>query len=167
MTVEAFNQLDTAVKRSMLLECCGAGCWVDKMLGVFPTTNLQEILRIARENWLACKEADWKEAFSHHPKIGDVDALRNKFMNDRFAGTEQQSVNEASEAVIQKLAEANRRYEEKFGYIFIVCATGKSASEMLEILLTRLQNQPADEIKMAMEEQYKITKLRLEKLFAL
>ena len=127
--------------------------------------DLIDLFEDAEEAWYECTEADWKEAFLHHPKIGDIDALRKRFSSDQFAGNEQNSVNHASEKSLQLLAEGNKAYEEKFGYIFIVCATGKSVEEMLEFLNIRLRNSPDEEIKIAMEEQNKITKLRLEKLF--
>jgi 2-oxo-4-hydroxy-4-carboxy-5-ureidoimidazoline decarboxylase len=135
------------------------------MLGMPPAEDLIDLFEDAEEKWYECSEDDWKEAFTHHPKIGDMNALRKKFSSDQFAGEEQSSVNQASEKTLQSLKAANRKYEEKFGYIFIVMATGKSADEMLEILDTRLKNEPAQEIKIAMDEQCKITRLRLEKLF--
>jgi 2-oxo-4-hydroxy-4-carboxy-5-ureidoimidazoline decarboxylase len=165
MTITIFHNLDPSQKKALLYQCCGSSSWVQKMLDVQPVENLSDIIKYAEEKWYECNEADWKEAFLHHPQIGDIDALRQKFSSDQFAGNEQSSINKASEKSLQLLAEGNKQYVEKFGYIFIVCATGKSAEEMLSILAKRLQNAPHDEIKIAMEEQNKITKLRLEKLF--
>ena len=106
----------------------------------------------------------WKR-FCAHPKIGDVDSLRAKFANTRdWASNEQAGVTEASDSVLQRLSELNREYEAKFGYIFIVCATGKSADEMLAILESRLPNDPTTELRTAAQEQLKITLLRLQKL---
>ena len=127
----------------------------------------ETLLNVAEEKWNDCTEKDWKEAFLHHPKIGDMEGLRKKFSKDQFAGGEQTLVNTASEHTLNELAKGNKEYEEKFGYIFIVCATGKSAREMLDILQSRLVNDPGKEIKIAMEEQNKITRLRLQKLFEL
>ena len=111
--------------------------------------------------------ADWREAFAHHPKIGDVESLRRKFASTSvWTAGEQSGVVGAEEAVLTALAEGNAAYEARFGYIFIVCATGKSAGEMLEILQTRLLSGPRTELRVAAEEQKKITRLRLEKLFA-
>jgi 2-oxo-4-hydroxy-4-carboxy-5-ureidoimidazoline decarboxylase len=105
------------------------------------------------------------EAFLHHPKIGSLDALAAKFANTaQWASGEQASVQSASKAVLQALADGNTAYEQKFGYIFIVCATGKSAEEMLALLQARLPNPPKTEIGIAMAEQMKITLIRLEKL---
>jgi len=165
MTLAEFHQLKQDRKRVLLNQCCGSRAWVEKMLNSPAHKTVTDLLKQAEKNWNECDEADWKEAFSHHPKIGDLDSLRKKFSSDQFAGGEQSSINSASEQILQALAEGNKLYEQKFGYIFIVCATGKSPAEMLQILNSRLQNNPADEIKIASEEQNKITKLRLQKLF--
>jgi 2-oxo-4-hydroxy-4-carboxy-5-ureidoimidazoline decarboxylase len=106
------------------------------------------------------------EAFEHHPKIGDINSLKEKYPNTKeWASDEQAGINVASEEVLHAVAKGNEDYEKKFGYIFIVCATGKSAGEMRQILESRLMNNPDEEIQIAAEEQNKITKLRLEKLF--
>lgn len=124
-----------------------------------------ELLEDAEAQWYECSPDDWKEAFSHHPRIGDVESLTKKFASTaQWASGEQSGVNAASGKTIEELAEGNRLYEEKFGYIFIVCATGKSAEEMLSLLQARLPNVPTEEIEIAAEEQNKITKLRLQKL---
>ena len=135
------------------------------MIKMPPAEDLIDLFEDAEEKWYECNEDDWKEAFRHHPKIGDIDALRKTFSSDKFAADEQQLIDQAPEETLELLAKANNLYEKKFGYIFIVCATGKSADEMLEILNARLANTPDEEIKIAMDEQNKITKLRLEKLF--
>lgn len=135
------------------------------MLPFIPADDMVELLEDAEEQWWKCSEDDWKEAFAHHPKIGDVESLAKKFASTaNWASGEQNSVINASTEVIEALAEGNRLYEEKFGFIFIVCATGKSAEEMLGLLHARLPNEPEDEIKIAADEQNKITKLRIEKL---
>lgn len=166
MSIAEFDHLDINEKKKLLQQCCGSIAWVNKMLTVFPVEDLVELLEFAEEKWYKCGEADWKEAFSHHPRIGDLNSLREKFNGTaHFAEGEQSSVKQASEQTLQALTEGNKLYEEKFGYIFIVYATGKSAEEMLGFLTARLQNAPEEEIKIAMDEQNKITKLRLEKLF--
>lgn len=165
MTIASFDHLEPEAKKSLLLQCCGSSSWADKMMKMPPAEDLIDLFEGAEEAWYECHEEDWKEAFTHHPKIGDIDALRKRFSADRFAEDEQSSINRASEETIELLAQGNKKYEDKFGYIFIVCATGKSADEMLELLNIRLRNQPEEEIKIAMDEQNKITKLRLEKLF--
>lgn len=134
-------------------------------MAYFPADDLVELLEDAEEMWYACSKDDWKEAFAHHPKIGDVESLTKKFASTaEWASGEQSGVNIAAKETIEALAEGNRLYEEKFGYIFIVCATGKSAEEMLGLLRSRLSNSPNEEIQVAADEQNMITKLRLEKL---
>ena len=121
--------------------------------------------KMPKSNGGKCSEKDWKEAFSHHPKIGDLESLKKKFSSTAgWASDEQSGVNTASQQIIEALADGNKKYEEKFGYIFIVCAAGKSAEEMLAIFKSRLQNSPEVEIEIAADEQNKITKLRIEKL---
>jgi 2-oxo-4-hydroxy-4-carboxy-5-ureidoimidazoline decarboxylase len=116
--------------------------------------------------WISAEEKDWKEAFTHHPKIGDVSALQKKFATKEWAKEEQSGVGAASEDVLDELVKGNSEYEKKFGYIFIVCATGKSAQEMLDLLKKRLLNSAQEELKIAAREQNKITHLRIEKLFS-
>jgi len=117
--------------------------------------------------WNALSPEDWREAFTHHPRIGDKEALRQRFASTRgWAEAEQAGALAASEDVLDALAAGNRDYEERFGYIFIVCATGKSADEMLALLRARLAHDLEDEIRFAAAEQARITRLRLEKLLA-
>ena len=168
MTIAEFDHLREETKKTLLLQCCGSSAWVDKMLTVFPVEDLVELLKAAEEKWDECNAEDWREAFNHHPKIGDINSLKEKFANTaQWASAEQSGVNDAAENVIQELAKANEAYEKKFGNIFIVCATGKSAEQMLGILKERLNNCKEEEIKIAAAEQLNITKLRLEKLFAI
>ena len=165
MTLHEFNILPAEKLIEELTRCCGSSVWVKRMLPFVPAEDLVELLEDAEEQWYQCTEKDWKEAFTHHPKIGDMESLKKKFAATAdLAGNEQQGVKQASSKTLEELAEADRLYEEKFGYIFIVCASGKTAEEMLTILKTRLQNSPEVEIELAAEEQNKITKLRLEKL---
>lgn len=165
MTLHELNTLPGPQLKEVLTRCCGSSAWVDKMLPFFPADDLVELLEDAEEQWFLCSEKDWKEAFAHHPKIGDVESLKTRFASTaEWAAGEQSGVATASSATILALAEANKKYEEKFGYIFIVCASGKSAEEMLAMLQSRLQNSPEVEIEVAADEQNKITKLRIEKL---
>ena len=167
MTLHELNTLSKEQLKRELGKCCGSSVWAEKMMPFFPADDMVELLEDAENVWYDCNEEDWKEAFTHHPKIGDTASLKKKFASTaNWASGEQSGVNTASEKTIEELAKANRFYEEKFGYIFIVCATGKSAEEMLELLKERLENDPADEIAIAAEEQNKITKLRIEKLLS-
>ncbi|MEQ1675236.1 MAG: 2-oxo-4-hydroxy-4-carboxy-5-ureidoimidazoline decarboxylase [Chitinophagaceae bacterium] len=165
MTLHEFNILPKEQLIEELTRCCGSAAWVNKMLPFIPADDMVELLEDAEAQWYECSPDDWKEAFSHHPRIGDVESLTKKFASTaQWASGEQSGVAAASGKTIEELAEGNRLYEEKFGYIFIVCATGKSAEEMLSLLQARLPNTPAAEIEIAAEEQNKITKLRLQKL---
>jgi 2-oxo-4-hydroxy-4-carboxy-5-ureidoimidazoline decarboxylase len=170
MTLHEFNILSKQQLIEELTKCCGSSAWVKRMLPFIPADDMIELLEDAEEEWNKCSQEDWKEAFSHHPKIGDVESLAKKFASTAhqiaigWAAGEQSAVNVASKETIEALAEGNRLYEERFGYIFIVCATGKSAEEMLMLLRSRLKNSPEEEILIAADEQNKITKLRIEKL---
>lgn len=167
MTIAEFNDLSETEKHDALFKCCGSGTWVNLMLNISPVNNLAELLNYADEKWHQCRKRDWLEAFTHHPKIGDKNLLREKFAATvAWASNEQAGVSTATEDVVDALARRNTDYEDKFGFIFIVCATGKSASEMLWLLEDRIQNEPEIEIEIAAGEQAKITRIRLEKLFA-
>jgi 2-oxo-4-hydroxy-4-carboxy-5-ureidoimidazoline decarboxylase len=166
MNINEFDHLDHDRKRELLTQCCGSSVWVEKMIQSPWAEDLVDLEVIAEENWWECSTEDWKEAFEHHPKIGDINSLKKKFANTAaWAANEQSGVNAAADDIILALAKGNEAYEKKFGFIFIVCATGKSAGEMLELLQTRLPNDIEDEIEIAAEEQLKITKIRLAKLF--
>ena len=167
LTLHELNTLSQPHLKDELTKCCGSSSWVKKMMTYFPADDLVELLEDAEKIWYECSQDDWKEAFTHHPNIGDVESITRKFTSTAaWATGEQSAVDTASPQVMEALAEGNRLYEEKFGYIFIVCATGKSAEEMLGLLQSRLRNTPEDEIQVAADEQNKITQLRIEKLLA-
>ena len=162
--IDAVNELEQATLQPLLERCCGASRWVERMLAQRPFTDWAHLQQTADDVWWDLTSADWCEAFAHHPKIGDLDSLRAKFSSARFwSESEQSHVQAATESVLQGLAQGNRDYEAKFGYIFIVCATGKSAAEMLSLLQQRLSNALQDELHIAAEEQRQIMQLRLEK----
>jgi 2-oxo-4-hydroxy-4-carboxy-5-ureidoimidazoline decarboxylase len=165
MTLEELNALSPEAARGELARCCGSSRWVEEMLKRRPFRAESNLLEAAEAVWKSLSAEDWKEAFGHHPKIGDVKALREKFAaTAAWAEGEQSSVSTATEDVLHALAEGNRQYAERFGYIFIVCATGKRADEMLTLLKERLNNDARQELLIAAGEQDKITKLRLQKL---
>lgn len=167
MIIKNLNVLAETKTLEELTRCCGSSRWVRDMVAHCPFKSIDELFQKSDEVWWSLSESDWKEAFTHHPKIGDIDSLRKKFASTAsWASGEQAGATGASEETLRSLAEGNRMYEEKFGYIFIVCATGKSAEEMLAILQSRLPNSPEVEIKTAAGEQAKITRLRLEKLLS-
>ncbi|MEO7307429.1 MAG: 2-oxo-4-hydroxy-4-carboxy-5-ureidoimidazoline decarboxylase [Ferruginibacter sp.] len=160
MTIKAFNKLNKEEKAKQLLSCCGSSTWVAMMMKRFPFAGETSLVETAMDTWYnECNGTDWLESFTHHPKIGDVKSLTKK-----FAGKEQASVAAASKKTIASLANANKEYEAKFGFIFIVCATGRSASDMLRLLEDRLSNTIGEELHIAMGEQMKITILRFQKL---
>lgn len=132
-----------------------------------PFRSRDTLMTAADTIWQNLEPSEWKDAFGHHPKIGDIESLKQKFGSTAtWAEGEQSGVRTASDEILMKLAEGNKEYEEKFGYIFIVCATGKSAHEMHLLLEQRLQNDPEHELTITAEEQRKITRIRLEKLLA-
>lgn len=166
-TLEELNGWETPEAARALERCCGASRWVARMLDSRPFVDVTHLHTRADEVWAQMGEVDILEAFSHHPRIGDLQSLQKKFATTaQWASGEQGGVSGAAGDILEALAEGNRRYEEKFGYIFIVCATGKSAAEMLELLTLRLPHDPGQELAIAAAEQAKITHIRLEKLLS-
>ena len=132
------------------------------MLARRPFETPEALLGTARAEWFALAPTDWLQAFADHPRIGDRESLARKFPETHhLASHEQAGVAGASEDVLTALADGNSAYEDKFGYIFIVCATGLDAETMLARLRERLDNDPWTELRIAAEEQAKITALRL------
>lgn len=147
--------------------CCAAPMWIKRMSETQNRFTDEQFIEYATECWKDIDEDNLLEAFSAHPRIGDVESLRAKYANTKtLASGEQSGVDSAEEAVLQRLATANDEYFEKFGFIFIVCATGKTAKEMLDMLEVRLQNDRETELANAAAEQLKITIIRLRKLIA-
>ncbi len=164
MTLAAFNALDRAAAAETLGHCCAATRWIHGMLARRPFSTLSDLAEDACEVWATLGEADWLQAFDAHPKIGDVDSLREKYAATKaMAGGEQHAVADADEDTLDELARLNRDYEERFGFIFIVFATGKSAQDMLALLRARINNSRDEELRNAAAEQLKITLLRLER----
>jgi 2-oxo-4-hydroxy-4-carboxy-5-ureidoimidazoline decarboxylase len=163
---EVLNAASPADARAALTRCCGSQRWVAGMLGRLPLAAAGELMQAADAVWARLGADDYLEAFSHHPEIGaDLDALRERFRStESWSSAEQAGVNAADEATLVGLRDANRAYKARFGYIFIICASGKSAREMLDALTARLGNPPEVELAIAAAEQSKITKLRLAKL---
>jgi 5-hydroxyisourate hydrolase / 2-oxo-4-hydroxy-4-carboxy-5-ureidoimidazoline decarboxylase len=160
MTLSEFNTLRKEEAKAHLFACCGSEKWANSMMNSFPFSSEKQLVDLSSAKWYdECSESDWRESFTHHPKIGDV-----KSLTEKFAGKEQAGVAVATTETIEALAKANADYEHKFGFIFIVCATGKSATEMLALLLDRLQNSVEEELHIAMGEQQKITIIRFKKL---
>jgi 2-oxo-4-hydroxy-4-carboxy-5-ureidoimidazoline decarboxylase len=168
MTLEQLNSLEKDLAATELEKCCGAANWVKLMMNHFPFASTSELIDISDTIWNRyCSKNDWLEAFTHHPRIGDIESLEKKFASTKsWAGNEQSGVKEADSNILQQLLQYNDAYEQKFGFIFIVCATGKSAGEMLELLKQRIGNSYEDEINIAAAEQNKITAIRINKLLS-
>lgn len=148
-----------------LFRCCGCAGWASRVAAARPFGTVAALMAVAEREWARASREDALEAFSHHPRIGDRDSLRARFpATHAWSGAEQSRVGEADDRVLDELASANRDYEARFGHIFIVCAAGKSASEMLDLLRSRLVNDPDAELNVATAEQMKITRLRLVRL---
>jgi 2-oxo-4-hydroxy-4-carboxy-5-ureidoimidazoline decarboxylase len=165
MTLAEFNALPSAKAVSVLHECCGCARWAAEVAAQRPFANVNALYESADTTWRNLERADWLEAFSHHPRIGEKAATGSTSAR-QWAEGEQTGARAAGQDVKSRLVQGNRAYFEKFGYIYIVCATGKSAEEMLALLDQRLQNDPASELPMAADQQRLITRLRLQKLLA-
>ena len=165
--VARFDALPAAEALAAFLRCCGSRRWAEAMERGRPYASEPALRAGAERAFDALGREDWREAFSYHPRIGERGAVAARFAaTAAWSASEQHAVAGAGEDVLDALLRGNREYEARFGYIFIVCATGKSAPEMLELLRARLPNQPAAELEIAAGEQRKITAIRLAKLLA-
>lgn len=163
MTLNELNQLSATEAATYLEQCCAAPHWVDAMVALRPFTNAQALHTAAQQCFAELDDNDWLQAFAAHPMIGDLTSLQQKYANtSNRAASEQSGTRHASTTVLQQLLEANRQYRDKFGFIFIVFASGKNAAQMLELLQQRLANDRSTELVNAATEQQKITALRLE-----
>ena len=162
----ALNALPAPMAEAALMACCGSTRWARRMVGRRPFEGADDLLAASDAIWWELAPEDWREAFSKHPPIGEKPEQKSE--RERAWSAQEQSAARLDSSFTQAaLAEANRAYHERFGYIFIVCATGKTAEEMLAILEQRLQNDPGAELPVAAEEQRKITELRLKKFLDL
>jgi 2-oxo-4-hydroxy-4-carboxy-5-ureidoimidazoline decarboxylase len=147
-----------------ILPCCGSETWARELAERRPIPDESALVAASDEIWGRLRTEDWLEAFSKHPRIGDRKAPpATSTKSAAWSAQEQQSVTTAGESIQAALEQANQEYEQRFGRVFIVCATGKSATEMLDILRRRLRNDDAGELREAAEEQRKITNIRLQK----
>lgn len=159
------NSLSPTVAESRFRDCCGSREWARQMAAARPFKGSEELIGRAETIWSTLGPEDWLEAFASHPKIGAKKAApAQQAVSAEWSKGEQAGMDNANDLVKDELAEANRLYEEKFGYIFIVCATGKTAEEMLGLCRGRSGNPPEAELPIAAEEQRKITEIRLRKL---
>lgn len=168
MSLEMINNLSQLNAEQWFSHCCAAPKWYVGMANARPFTDTNQVKQVAQDLWNQCSkngnEQELLTAFEAHPMIGDVNSLRKKYAATKdIASNEQQGATQASEQILQSLADANHSYLAKHGFIFIICATGLSADTMLNALMQRLNNSTAHEIQLAAAEQIKITLLRLDK----
>lgn len=168
MTLAELNAYPRYRAEAEFVHCCGSMAWVRTMTSRRPYGNRDRLFRAASEVWWRLDPADWMEAFRAHPQIGQTKpARRTPDLSRKWSVEEQSGMSLAGAGVTTSIEKANQDYLQKFGYIFIVCATGKTAQELLANVQSRLQNSPDAEIRIAAEEQDKITRLRLDKLVPL
>jgi OHCU decarboxylase len=157
VTIDALNRLDRAAAEAAFTRCCGSAAWARSLAAARPFASLDALVSAGDRIWRSLLPEDWLDAFAAHPKIGEQ-------ARSSWANREQSGMQSAGDGVRERLAAGNAAYLSRFGYIFIVCATGKTAAEMLANLEARLSNDPAIELRIASEEQRKISGLRLAKL---
>jgi len=159
------NSLAAEEAAKELRQCCGSSRWAEQMSNDRPYSTLENLITHADRLWWSLTTDDWLEAFRSHPKIGEKKASDNvSAQSQQWSGQEQSGVSSATHDTVASLAELNRAYESKFGFIFIICATGKTSEEMLAALKERLQHDSDTELRLAAAEQARITELRLKKL---
>ncbi len=162
-TLNAWNNADEATAVDAMLACCGAQNWASAMVALRPIENVFELSEASDRVWAMMTEDDWMEAFAGHPRIGERKTAPAAAKSEAWSRQEQSSVATAESTVLAELADGNAEYEQKFGFTYIVCATGKTADEMLAILKGRLMNDRATELREAAEQQRQITQIRLGK----
>jgi allantoicase len=165
--IEQFNRLSREPAMKALLDCCGARKWAEQMAAQMPFASAAQLLEAADKLWAGLQRDDWLEAFRHHPAIGEKQAKAKQSANAlRWSAGEQSASQKGPPEMLAALAATNREYHAKFGHVFLICAMGKSSGEILRNLQERLSNDSEAELRVAAEEQRKITRLRLEKLLA-
>jgi 2-oxo-4-hydroxy-4-carboxy-5-ureidoimidazoline decarboxylase len=165
--LDAWNRADDVSARTAMLACCGAKRWADAMAASRPIVTIAELSETADRIWATMDEPDWLEAFTCHPRIGERKAAhataQSAAQSAEWSRQEQSSATTASDRTVADLADGNTRYEQSFGFTYIVCATGKSADEMLAILQRRLGSDRHTELREAAEQQRQIMQIRLGK----
>jgi 2-oxo-4-hydroxy-4-carboxy-5-ureidoimidazoline decarboxylase len=159
-----WNRLSVEDAVKEILPCCGSKAWAGGLAARRPFTDVTTLLAASDETWSNLPAEDWMEAFRSHPRIGESRAIQSASVQSAtWSAQEQRDVATAGDGVKIALAEANREYERRFRRIFIVCATGKSAPEILEILRRRLKNDEPTELREAAEQQRQIIHIRVKK----
>lgn len=156
--IARLNALSREEAERLLLGFCASRVWAERVSRLRPFDDAESAIRSGEEVWSRLAPGDWLEAFAGHPRIGE--------RATGVAAKEQAGARGAPAEVLSELADVNREYEERFGHVFLVCATGKSAEEMLAICRSRLHNDASTELRTAAEEQRKITRIRMEKYLA-
>jgi len=161
--LSTWNAADEASATEAMRACCGAKRWAAAMVALRPLATIGELSVAADRLWSTMEEADWMEAFACHPRIGERKANHSSKQSAAWSMQEQSAAEDAASKVLAELAAGNALYEKRFGFTYIVCATGKSAEEILAILKGRLANDRAVELREAAEQQRQITQIRLGK----
>jgi 2-oxo-4-hydroxy-4-carboxy-5-ureidoimidazoline decarboxylase len=164
-TLDHWNTLDAPAAADTILPHNGSRAWAEGMAALRPFESPFDLTCTADRVWASLEQHDWHQAFDSHPRIGEHKAKAATEASLAMSANEQSSA-QLTDDIQQQLAEANRAYDEKFGRIFIVCATGKTAEQMLALLRNRLANDPSTELREAAEQQRQITQIRLRKWLA-
>ena len=163
--VAELDKMAESAAAELLADCCGSSRWVSEMIAARPFGSRRAVFSAADRIWSSLSASDWVEAFEHHPRIGErTSAVAQGERGVEWSSGEQAGIETAGDDVRKALAAINQEYEQRFGYIYIVCATGKTPEEMLALAHKRLRNAAGAEVRVAAEEQRKITRIRLEKL---
>jgi OHCU decarboxylase len=164
--VAKLNRLSREEAYAELLKCCGSTRWARETAALKPFWDVMQVLIIGHRVWTELQPDDWLEAFRAHPRIGETKAATAvSEQEQRWSEGEQRAARESSDATLVELAVANREYEERFGFIFIIRASGRTAEEILSALRARIMNDRDTELRVAADEQWNITELRLRKFF--
>lgn len=161
--LDAWNTADESLALDAMMACCGAPRWAAAMVAQRPIDSPEKLSAAADEIWSTMEVPDWMQAFACHPRIGERKARHATAKSLQWSQQEQSSASAADSGVLAQLAEGNVEYEERFGFTYIVCATGKSAQEMLAILRRRISSDRETELREAAEQQRQITQIRLRK----
>lgn len=161
MTLDGFNVASAEAAAAQLLTACGSHRWAETLAANRPYDSPEALIQDAEAVWFALDEADWLEAFACHPRIGEKKAPTSEYLahSESEQAAAQQSLDEVAEALLA----GNREYEAKFGFLYIVFASGRTAPELLAVLQSRLINSREEELHEAARQQLRITNLRLRK----
>jgi len=162
-TLQSWNRADEGTALDVMIACCGSRRWATAMVASRPIGSVAELSEAADRIWSTMEEGDWMEAFASHPRIGERKAASVSARSVAWSSEEQSAAAGATDRVLAELATGNELYERRFGFTYIVCASGKSAEEMLAILKRRIGNDRSTELREAAEQQRQITQIRLGK----